>query len=56
MKKNFLFFFLFSALVSSAQDNSGHHKQSFEIYGYVNGVRLDSINAVYAQVYYRSLS
>lgn len=56
MKKLSILPFLLCVMVSSGQKNSNNIEESFEMYGYVNGIRLDSIKASYAQVYYKSLA
>lgn len=55
MKKLLILPFLICVMVSFGQKNLNNIEESFEIYGYVNGIRLDSIKASYAQVYYKSL-
>ena len=52
MKNLLAIFLLFTVHAASSQ--SVGNDSSFEIHGYVNGIRLDSIKASYAEVYYKS--
>ena len=51
MKKNLLLLFLFSTIVSYSQSNTVAQLTTvnFNTYGYIDGKRLDSINAEYGQ-------
>ncbi len=52
--KMLLTILLFFISIASFAQTADTEKQSFEIHGYVNGIRLDSIKAFYAEVYYKS--